>query len=231
MHSIQSPQEEFFTLVSFEGPDGYSTCGGLAERVTRLAARLASHGFETHLFFLGAPGLPPNERIRSSRLTLHRWAQWLSASHPGGVLDGEWARLREMADSLPAFLCENLVRPALKAGFEPIIIAEEWQTAPTLIALGSELERLGVTGQARLVWRTGAVIGWDLIDWESLGQVAELGAIDAALTGALTARGIPARVLPAEPDALLGVLGSNRQGNGVRLRVTAPVKSVPVPAR
>ncbi len=231
MHSIQSPQEEFFTLVSFEGPDGYSTCGGLAERVTRLAARLASHGFETHLFFLGAPGLPPNERIRASRLTLHRWAQWLSASHPGGVYDGEWAKVREMADSLPSFLCETLVRPALKAGFEPIIIAEEWQTAPTLIALGSELQRLGATGQARLFWRTGSVTGWDLIDWESLAGVAEIGATDAALAGALMARGIPASVLPAEPDALLGVLGSAQRGGGVRPQGTALSTSVPVLVR
>ncbi len=231
MHSIQSPQEEFFTLVSFEGPDGYSTCGGLAERVTRLAARLASHGFETHLFFLGAPGLPPNERVRASRLTLHRWAQWLSASHPRGVYDGEWAKLREMADSLPAFLCETLVQPALKAGFEPIIIAEEWQTAPSVIALGAELVRRGVAGQARLFWRTGGVTGWNLIDWEALGRVAQIGAIDSALAGALVARGIPARVLPADPDALLGVLGPTQQRNGVRPIVTVTPTSIPVLAR
>lgn len=51
------------------------------------------------------------ERVRSSRLTLHRWAQWLTSSCPAGAYDGEWAEVREMADSLPAFLRETLVRP------------------------------------------------------------------------------------------------------------------------
>ncbi len=44
-----------FVLLSFEGPDPYSSAGGLGVRVTNLSQTLSQTGFPTHLFFIGDP--------------------------------------------------------------------------------------------------------------------------------------------------------------------------------
>ena len=78
-----------FVILSFEGPDPYSHAGGLGTRVSELSRALASNGFETRLFFIGDPHLPGHESTMDGRLQLHRWCQWISRYHPGGVYDGE----------------------------------------------------------------------------------------------------------------------------------------------
>ena len=45
-------------MLCFEGPDDYSRAGGLASRVTGLTEALAEAGFDTHLWYIGDPGLP-----------------------------------------------------------------------------------------------------------------------------------------------------------------------------
>ena len=47
-----------FHVLSFEGLDPYARAGGLATRVDGLTGALAALGFETHLWFVGDPGLP-----------------------------------------------------------------------------------------------------------------------------------------------------------------------------
>jgi len=76
-----------FHLLSFEGPDRYASAGGIATRVSGLATAFANAGFDTHLWFVGDPELPAYER--RGQLRLHRWCQWISRYHPGGVYDGE----------------------------------------------------------------------------------------------------------------------------------------------
>ena len=105
-----SPENAEFAIVSFEGPDEYSRAGGLAVRVRDLAETLAELGFHTHLFFIGDPSLPAVES--NGRLTLHRWGQWISAYHPGGVYDGEWNKMQDLSWSLPPVLANDVVRAA-----------------------------------------------------------------------------------------------------------------------
>ena len=50
-------------ILSFEGPDAYARAGGLATRVTGLAAALAAAGCDTHLWFIGDPALPGHEPV------------------------------------------------------------------------------------------------------------------------------------------------------------------------
>ena len=79
------PQQTTFIILSFEGPDVYSQAGGLGVRVKELSRALAERGFETHLFFVGDPTLPPHESALDGKLWLHRWSQWISRFHPVGV--------------------------------------------------------------------------------------------------------------------------------------------------
>src|SRR4030095_12731509 len=64
-----------FHVLSFEGPDGYARIGGLESRVGGIWHALVSAGHETHLWFVGDPGLSGHEDREG--LHLHRWCQWL----------------------------------------------------------------------------------------------------------------------------------------------------------
>jgi hypothetical protein len=51
-----------FHILSFEGPDEYARAGGIASRVTGLVRALADAAYETHLWFVGDPTRPGQER-------------------------------------------------------------------------------------------------------------------------------------------------------------------------
>ncbi|HUE95706.1 MAG TPA: hypothetical protein VMN39_03555, partial [Longimicrobiaceae bacterium] len=131
-----------FHILSFEGPDAYSRAGGIATRVEGLARALADLRLETHLWFVGDPDLPGHEE--QGDLHLHRWAQWVSRHHPGGVYDGEEGKRLEYAASLPPYLLREVLGPYLRAGGRGVMLAEEWHTADAVLHLA------GLLGAARL---------------------------------------------------------------------------------
>src|SRR5207248_892810 len=72
-----SPENTLFVMLCFEGPDVYSTAGGLGTRVTELSEALAMQGYTTHLIFIGDPSQPSVETRIDGRLILKRWSQWV----------------------------------------------------------------------------------------------------------------------------------------------------------
>jgi hypothetical protein len=103
-----------FHVLAFEGPDAYAQAGGIATRVTGLTQALATAGLDTHLWFVGDPELPGHET--RDHLQLHRWCQWISRYHPGGVYDGEEGKHADYATSLPPYLCQEVLLPHLRQG-------------------------------------------------------------------------------------------------------------------
>src|ERR1044071_6719067 len=124
-----------FVLLSFEGPDPYAMAGGLGSRISGLACALAEEGYESHLFFIGAPDLPGHEIAYEGKLHLHRWCQWISQYHPGGVYDGEESKLADWNVSLPAWTAENLFRSLLEQHRPVVVLAEEWHTSWSIVYL------------------------------------------------------------------------------------------------
>src|SRR5688572_19729203 len=100
-----------FHILSFEGPDSYSRAGGISSRLDGLVGALVGTGHSTHLWFVGDPELPGHEP--RGGLGLHRWCQWISRYHPGGVYDGEDGKERDFAASVPPFLLEHHLRSHL----------------------------------------------------------------------------------------------------------------------
>lgn len=213
-----------FALVSFEGPDWYAWQGGLAERLVALATHLADRGFETHYYFFGDPQLPSEERFSGVPLILHRWAQWLSRGYSGGAYDGEEAKRLELASSLPAALLQDLLVPALALEVTPVVLVEEWQTVPFVVALAALLEAEGVRDRVQLVWRMGSLLGADRLDWDTLGRAARLTVTSAELQDALARQQVEAAVLSAAPASLLAFL------EGDALSGTHPPRARSVPA-
>jgi glycosyltransferase involved in cell wall biosynthesis len=182
-----TPDRADFAIVSFEGPDEYSRAGGLAVRVRDLAETLAELGHDTHLYFVGDPNLPGVER--DGNLTLHRWCQWISAHHPGGVYDGEWGKMQDLTSSLPFALADQ-TRAAASRGAVTVIMTEDWQTAPVAMNASRVLHDQGLLGHAIPVWTANNLYGLDGINFGALSDAAHVLTISRYMKHAMRRFGV-----------------------------------------
>lgn len=183
-----------FHVLSFEGPDEYSRAGGLATRVEGLTETLAALGFETHLWFIGDPERPGHE-IRGS-LYLHRWAQWLSRHHPGGVYDGELPKGAEYARTLPRHLMPKFLLPHFRRGGHAVVLAEEWQTADAVLHLDWLLRAAGVREQASILWNANNTFGFERIQWDRLAEAALVTTVSRYMKHRMSGEGVVPLVIP-----------------------------------
>jgi glycosyltransferase involved in cell wall biosynthesis len=190
------PDNALFVVVSFEGCDAYSQAGGLGVRVTGLVETLADLDFETHLFFIGDPFFPGEETRRDGRLRLHRWSQWISANCPGGVYDGESGKVADISSSLPAYVVERVLLPAIAGGKIPVVLLEEWQTAECGCRIAALLESAGVRDRAVLAWNANNPYGFERIDWQRLARSALITTISRHMRSIIRSCGVDARVIP-----------------------------------
>jgi glycosyltransferase involved in cell wall biosynthesis len=181
-------------MLSFEGPDAYARAGGLATRVTGLAAALAAAGCDTHLWFIGDPALPGHET--SGRLRLHRWCQWISRYHPAGVYDGEEGKHADYAASLPPFLFHQLLWPALQRGERAVILAEEWHTVHAVLHLDWLLRTSGLRDRCAILWNANNTFAFDRIDWARLRQAAVITTVSRYMKQLMWGLGVDPLVLP-----------------------------------
>jgi len=181
-------------LLAFEGPDAYSMVGGLGTRVTELSAALAAAGVRTTLVFVGDPNAESVERPRE-RLELRRWCQSISKRHPGNVYDDELSKMREYRETVPGFVIDAIVAPAAERDESVLVIAEDWQTAPTAIALDAGLRARGLRARIVLAWNANNTYGFDTIDWPALADAAKIATVSRYMKFELRARGVEARVI------------------------------------
>lgn len=199
-----------FVIVSFEGPDLWSQAGGLGVRVTNLSETLAELGFEVHVFFFGDPARPGEEIVNG--VVLHRWGQWLSRFHSAGVYDGEEAKLRDLSASLPRYVTDRLLLPAIRAGRIPVVLMEEWQTSECATRISELLTGHGVRHRALLAWNANNAYSFERIDWPRLATATTITTVSRFMRSIIRARGIDALVVP----------------NGIPHRLTLPVSRAEV---
>ena len=183
-----------FHVLSFEGPDAYSRAGGLATRVEGLTETLAALGFETHLWFIGDPELPGHE-VHGS-LHLHRWAQWLSRHHPGGVYDGDLSKSTEYAQTLPRHLMSNFLLTQSRRDGHAVILAEEWQTADAVLHLDWLMRKAGIRERASILWNANNTFGFERIRWNRLGSAAVVTTVSRYMKHEMSSEGVSALVIP-----------------------------------
>ncbi|MEW6203368.1 MAG: glycosyltransferase, partial [bacterium] len=191
-----TPNNTVFVIFSFEGPDPYSQAGGLGTRVHNLAEALAEQGFETHLFFIGAPELPGEERRAGGRYVLHRWCQWISRYHPNGVYDGEEGKVKDYAASVPAYVRNEIILNAANRNKLTVVMAEEWQTADALIALSDQLYADGHRSRTLMLWNANNIISFHRINWGRLSYVAIITAVSKFMKHLLWQMGVNPVVVP-----------------------------------
>ncbi|HEY1868415.1 MAG TPA: glycosyltransferase family 4 protein [Candidatus Cybelea sp.] len=191
-------------ILSFEGPDPYSMVGGLGTRVTEMSAALADTGIATTLIFVGDPALPPSETPRAN-LELRRWCQWISAYHPANVYDGEQAKVTDYTASVPPFVTDSIVSRAATRRERVLVVAEDWQTVPALIAIDAALRARALREHAILMWNANNIYGFDGIDWRALANAAQITTVSRYMKFELSARGVDSLVVPnGIPRRLVG---------------------------
>jgi glycosyltransferase involved in cell wall biosynthesis len=171
---IFHPDQTVFVILSFEGPDVYSQAGGLGVRVKGLSRSLAQVGYATHLYFCGDPDLPGEETHEAGRLHLHRWGQWISARHRGGVYDGEEGKIRDWNTSLPPSLIENVIVPAAAAGQNVVVMGEEWHTSWSMSLISDTLYYRGLRDRVVMLWNSNNTFGFHRIDWGLLAAATTM---------------------------------------------------------
>jgi glycosyltransferase involved in cell wall biosynthesis len=221
------PDNTEFVAVSFEGPDPYSRAGGLGVRVTELTRALASHGFDTHLYFVGDPDAPAHEQIDGLPLHYHRWCQWISRHHPNGVYDGEEGKLEDFRATLPRHLVEERVFAAVERGKRTVILSEEWHTAHLAGDISDALWHADLRDEAILLWNANNTMGFEQVDFERLRFTQTIATVSRWMKHEMwnwgcnpivIPNGIPARRL--ESSALVDELAEMAQARlGHRLTV------------
>src|SRR6202521_4310510 len=153
-----SPENTLFVLLCFEGPDVYSTAGGLGTRGTELSEALATLGYMTQFIFIGDPYKPATELRVDGRLVLKRWSQWVSKYYPNGVYDGEEQKLYDYNDSVPHHIYHDIVRPALTEDKTVVIMGEDWHTAEVMCRTSDLLNWYGVRQRVLLLWNLNSLM-------------------------------------------------------------------------
>lgn len=228
MQTKISPETTIFIALSFEGPDPYSQAGGLGTRMNNLCESLAEQGYETHLFFVGDPSLPGEESRVGGRYVLHRWCQWLSHHHPGGVYDNEDSKVTDYTWTVPAYVLNHIARPAAGAGKRIVVMAEEWHTADALMGLSDVLHQHGLLHMATLLWNANNTMSFHRINWGRLTYVAHVTAVSKfmkhvmwgqGINAIVVPNGIPERMLtPSDPETVFKLRGALK-GRGTDLAV------------
>lgn len=212
-----------FVILSFEGPDLYSLAGGLGTRISNLSQALAGMGFPTHLFFVGDPKLSGEEFVNEDRLVLHRWCQWISEYYPSGVYQGETDKVNDFSRSIPPFVIERLVKPALSNERLVVIQSEEWHTAEAVCQLSEQLRALGLRDRVVIFWNANNTFGFEHIDWPRLAGNATITTVSRYMKHIMRELGVNPLVIPnGIPETAL-VDGDNREAARLRERLGADV--------
>jgi glycosyltransferase involved in cell wall biosynthesis len=218
-----SPDNTMFVLLCFEGPDVYSTAGGLGTRVTELSEALAAQGFTTHLIFIGDPYKPGVETRIDGRLILKRWSQWISKYYPHGVYDGEEQKLFDYNRSVPYHIYSEIVRPAQQVGKTVVIMGEDWHTAEVMCRTSDLLYWFGLRQKVLMLWNLNSLMSLHRVNWGRLNFVTTLCTVskymkhkmwNLGVNPLVIPNGIPARHLtPVDSEAVKRLREIGRQGD------------------
>jgi len=215
-----TPDNIMFVVLSFEGPDVYSMAGGLGSRITHLTSTLAEMGFEVHHIFIGDPEMEGMESRREGKLVLHRWCQWISRYHPGGVYDGEEGKLYDFTQSVPPFVVHELANPTISQGKLVAILGEEWHTAEAMCRISDLLYNSGRRDMALMFWNANNTYGFERIDWQRLTSTATITTVSKYMKQIMLQMGVNPLVIPnGIPKAILNEVNER---DVLRLREIVP---------
>jgi len=199
-----TPENTMFVVLCFEGPDSYSMAGGLGDKITHLTSTMAGLGFIVHHFFIGDPGLDGTELRKDGRLILHRWCQWISERHRGGVYDGEQWKIDDYTESASLFAVQEVIHPAISAWKMVVVLGEEWQTVGAMCCIHDLLHIYHLRDKAIMFWNTNEIYGFEQIDWDFLSRATTITVASEYMKQIMLKKGVnPIVLLNGIPEVLL----------------------------
>jgi glycosyltransferase involved in cell wall biosynthesis len=205
-----APENTTFVPLSFEGPGCYSSAGGLGVRITNLSQALADQGFATHLFFIGDSVRRGDEAFNGGQLSLHPWCQWISQYYPKGVYEGENQKLYDFNESIPGFVIEHIVKPALGQNKLVVIMGEEWHTAEAMCRISDRLHSQGLRDRVVMFWNANNTFGFDRIDWKRLAYTTTITTVSRYMKHFMWKLGVNPLVIPnGIPESSLDEVDTN----------------------
>jgi len=191
-----TPENTEFVILCFEGPDAYSMAGGLGVRIEHLSSTLAKMGFVTHLFFIGDPERQGEEVRYKGKLALHRWCQWISRYYPDGVYQGENEKLYDFNKSIPRFVKDRVVEPAIERGKLVVVLGEEWQTAEAMCRLSDILYNDGFRDKVVMFWNANNTFSFDRINWGRINYATTITTVSRYMKHLMWRMGLNPLVIP-----------------------------------
>ena len=191
-----APENTEIVILSFEGPDPYAMAGGLGARVEHLSRTLAGLGFTTHLFFIGDPMRPGEEVRQGGKLIFHRWCQWISEYYPRGVYDGENEKLSDFNESIPWFVKDRVIQPALAQGKQVVVLGEEWHTAEAMCRLSDALYDDGIRDPVVMFWNANNTYSFHRISWPRLCFTTTITTVSRYMKHLMWQMGLNPLVIP-----------------------------------
>jgi glycosyltransferase involved in cell wall biosynthesis len=129
-------------------------------------------------------------------VNLHRWAQWVSRYHPGGVYDGEVGKASELARSLPPHLVQEFLTPHISEGGQTVVLAEEWQTVDAVLHLDYLLRAAKLRDRVSILWNANNTFGFDRIPWDRLSAAAIVTTVSRYMKYQMRGLGVDPLVIP-----------------------------------
>jgi hypothetical protein len=191
-----TPENTEIVILCFEGPDPYAMAGGLGARVEHLSRTLAELGFTTHLLFVGNPTRSREEVSQGGKLILHRWCQWISEYYPKGVYDGENEKLYDFNESIPWFVKDHVIKPALAQGKLVVVLGEEWHTAEAMCRLSDALYDDGLRDKVVMFWNANNTYSFHRINWPRLRFTTTITTVSRYMKHLMWQMGLNPLVIP-----------------------------------
>ena len=101
-----------------------------------------------------------------------------------------------MTSSVPHQLITQVVRPAVAAGRNVVVLFEEWQTAPSCERLDALLRAEGLRDSCILLWNANNHFGFDEIDWPSLARAASITTVSKYMKHLMRSQHVDVAVVP-----------------------------------
>jgi glycosyltransferase involved in cell wall biosynthesis len=146
--------------------------------------------------FAGNSTRPGEEVRQGGRLILHRWCQWISEYYPSGVYDGENEKLYDFNESIPWFVKDHVIKPALAQGKLVVVLGEEWHTAEAMCRLSDALYDDGLRDKVVMFWNANNTYSFHRINWPRLRFTTTITTVSRYMKHLMWQMGLNPLVIP-----------------------------------
>ena len=116
--------------------------------------------------------------------------------YPNGVYEGENEKLYDFNESIPWFVKDKVIKPALAHGKLVVILGEDWQTSEAMCRLSDVLHNDGLRDRVVMFWNANNIFSFDRIDWGRLNYTTTITTVSRYMKHIIWKMGLNPLVIP-----------------------------------